>query len=676
MEGSIKSVLDKKVIDNIEFKMVDGFEELIPLATTLDMAVGYFFISGYELIKDVFNKLALSGQIRIIMGKKTDINTAKEINEGVSSPKDAIIKEIEQIQKDSKLAYSVYNLKDLISAGKVQVKVYDGPADYFHAKVYLLGRQNSKVDGYAIVGSSNFSKGGLTNNTELNVITLDAYPNIKSWFSSLWESTEVKDFSMELIDIIENRVSKPKNYKSPINLKKPIKEGIPIIPQDLAIRDYQENAINKWFTGDEKGQKHRGTLKMATGSGKTITALALLERAFRELELKCAIIIVPYRHLVTQWENECKKFNLKPICCFESRNKWNALLQAQLYGLSSRKINFLTIITTNKTFASTNFQEHILFFPEETLIIGDEAHNLGASNLINSLPDSIKLRLALSATPERWFDDSGTSQLFNYFGEKLIELTLKEALQIGALVPYKYVPIFVHLTDKEGEEYVELSKSIGKLSGYDVDESENSPVKILLNKRARLIATAKNKLYALRDLMKDKLDSSHTLIYVGDGSIEDDVTEETRSQIDEVCRILGYELGYRIDKYVAETPLDERDNLRKEFDSGELQGLVAIRCLDEGVDVPSIKTAIILASSSNPRQFIQRRGRVLRRHPTKKEATIYDMIVLPPDEVIHYESEKSILKREFNRYIEFAELANNAGEVTALLMAAKEKYDL
>ncbi|MFN7524340.1 MAG: helicase-related protein, partial [Aphanizomenon sp.] len=148
-------------------------------------------------------------------------------------------------------------------------------------------------------------------------------------------------------------------------------------------------------------------------------------------------------------------------------------------------------------------------------------------------------------------------------------------------------------------------------------------------------------------------------------------------QLKAVSQILGGELGYKISTYTANTSLEERENLRRQFESGELQGLVAIRCLDEGVDIPAIKTAVILSSSGNPRQFIQRRGRVLRPHPGKERATIFDMIVLPPDldrETI--EVERNLLKKELRRFVEFADLADNAGEARMKLLALQKRYGL
>ncbi len=311
------------------------------------------------------------------------------------------------------------------------------------------------------------------------------------------------------------------------------------------------------------------------------------------------------------------------------------------------------------------------------MLIGDEVHNLGSKQLLSSLPNSVPYRLGLSATPERWYDDTGTQELFAYFGPVLQpEFTLKDGLDCGALVSYYYKPVFVELTDDEAYRYSGLSDKIGKFlsSGENLDDP--SPAfQALLMKRARLLATAENKGVLLREEMKSRLDTAHTLFYCGDGSVETSDGEMIR-HIDEICRILGRELGYRVDTYTAEDSLLAREELQRDFERGALQGLVAIRCLDEGVDLPVIKTAFILASSSNPRQFIQRRGRILRPHPSKQVAEIFDFIVLPPSDVMNYDTERGMLRRELARYVEFADLAKNSGKARALIVDLQAKYGL
>lgn len=448
--------------------------------------------------------------------------------------------------------------------------------------------------------------------------------------------------------------------------------GIPQIPSNLELRDYQKKAVASWFRN-----QGRGTLKMATGSGKTIIALAIATELYQQIGLQVLLVVCPYRHLVTQWQRECNKFNLQPILAFENVHNWQQELSTQLYNIRANNQVFLTIITTNATLINQGFQSELKFFPAKTLIVGDEVHNLGSTKVEVSLPRNIGLRLALSATPERYYDEEGTEAIFAYFGQILQpKFGLAEAIKKGALVGYFYYPLLVELTASEALVYAKLTKRIGwALSKNDKLESNDSLTALLI-KRSRLIGSAINKLAVLKELMSNRLHTSHTLFYCGDGYIENKEADY-HVQIEAVTHILGKELGYRVNTYTADTSLSEREKLRRQFEQGELQGLVAIRCLDEGIDIPAIKTAVILASSSNPRQFIQRRGRILRPYPGKENATLFDMIVMPPDlDRETWAVEKNLLRKELTRFIEFAELAINAEEAISKLLTIQEKYEL
>ncbi len=462
--------------------------------------------------------------------------------------------------------------------------------------------------------------------------------------------------------------------------------GSPQLPADLQLRSYQQQAVTNWFQN-----QGRGTLKMATGSGKTITALAIATQLYQQIGLQVLIIVCPFRHLVTQWGRECEKFNLQPILACESIHKWQSKFSAQLARINTRHQEFLTVITTNETLITPGFQSQLKYLPDRTLIIGDEVHNLGAKKRESSLPRNVGLRLALSATPERHYDDAGTQNIFDYFGDILQpEFTLKDAIDCGALVHYLYYPILVELTESESTEYLKLSRAIGRKLLYQSknrhsdDDFDTPDLTPLLMQRARLIGAAANKLIALKTLMQERLDTSHTLFYCGDGSSDSStpLSASSTQQLAAVTHLLGNELGYRVNTYTATTGMDDREQLRQQFESGALQGLVAIRCLDEGIDIPAIKHAVILASSTNPRQFIQRRGRILRPDPGKDRATLYDLVVLPPQlndtgaERDILAIERNLLKKELLRLLEFADLADNAASARTQLLPLQKRYGL
>ena len=355
----------------------------------------------------------------------------------------------------------------------------------FHEKIGIF--QFPWGDQVAFTGSANESEHGYEHNYE----SIDVY---RSWMAGDEERVKIKQeqfeearsaravglkvlpLSPELVALIRSKapdekpVITPKNSFNLLTVKENPTgygqaqdhsglNGLPTFPSWLKLRPYQQQAIANWFAN-----KGRGTLKMATGSGKTITALAIATRLYEEIQLQALIIICPYRHLVQQWARECHKFGIAaPILAFESVSQWQGGLSNQLYNVRAGNQPFLAVITTNATLITSGFQSQLPYFPQKTLIVGDEAHNLGAKQLESCLPRSVGLRLALSATPERYFDERGTEALLNYFGSMLQpEFTLRDAIAQGALVHYLYYPLLVELTEPESEVYADLTSKVGR----------------------------------------------------------------------------------------------------------------------------------------------------------------------------------------------------------------------
>ena len=464
-------------------------------------------------------------------------------------------------------------------------------------------------------------------------------------------------------------------------------------PSRLSLRPHQADAIERWF---EAGGV--GIYAMATGAGKTIAALATATRVFQRAGGPLIVVVVaPFLALVDQWLETMRWFGLRPLRCADSSAQWlpgarNAVLLA---NRDRRPV--VSFVVTNRTFMGEPFQDLMRRFEVRTLLIADEVHNLGATGLRRALPEHVALRLGLSATPERKWDDAGTLALQEYFGEPVIRFGLAEALKADppVLCPYAYYPIVVELEEDELEEYLRLTRSIGRLLGAEGDPEKNEVAFRLLIRRSRLISTARKKLAALRRLMAGMNDTHFNLVYCGDGRTEY-LDAEGRSvrgttevespddalprQVDAVVRLLGRELKMRVAPYTSETPPEERASTLKSFREGRLQALVAIRCLDEGVDIPDIRRAFILASSTNPRQFIQRRGRVLRRPEGKQQAEIYDFFVAPPmDRPVEPEvmaTERNLVRREMERAVDFIELAINSVDARHRLLPLLTKMQL
>ncbi|MDE2627328.1 MAG: DEAD/DEAH box helicase family protein [Burkholderiales bacterium] len=660
-------------------------------------AVGYFTSGSLSLAARGAAQLIKSGgRIQLVTSPRLQASDVEAIERGYAT-RGQRIRQVVEVELD-KLANELEQerlgaLAWLISVGSLEIKLAlrvnpqtrQIVRGIYHEKIGVFA--DSEGNLISFTGSQNETEGGFVDNFE----SIDVY---WSWedphgrarskasdFDALWSGAtsgsglEVLDFTDVAKELLQKYTpaSPPELDPEQLAWRSPRWKAPhgPSLPVNLELRPHQVEGIRNWVSAQGKG-----ILQMATGAGKTITALAAAVKLSEQLGLQALIVICPYRHLVQQWGREADNFGFAPLLAFESVHRWAEELTMRQNELSTGTKTFLAVITTNSTFASPAFQSRIRYFPRNTMLVGDEVHNLGAETLAESLPDSVALRMGLSATPERWFDPIGTARLYSYFGA-VIEprLTLKRALELKVLVPYRYVPLLVELDEDERDRYMELSGKIAKQ--WHIGDQEGDSVKYLLLERSRLIASARNKLVALRALAQDSLkDRGNLLVYCGDGTVESPVDAGVTRQVDEVLRVLGGELGMRMSRYTADESVEERETLRVQIDAGVLQGLVAIRCLDEGVDIPSVQTAVILASSSNPRQFVQRRGRVLRRAPGKESATVYDMVVVPPSEAVVGESERTLLRKELIRFVEFADLASNSGEARAAIFPLQKKFNL
>jgi superfamily II DNA or RNA helicase len=493
-------------------------------------------------------------------------------------------------------------------------------------------------------------------------------------FDRLWKNEDPNVQVYSLPEAAKEQILKLRTQERPYSNPKPEivepppgwkskRPANPFMPKGIELRDYQIEAIDAWFSSD-----CRGLLEMATGTGKTITALAASVRLYERDKRLALVMSVPYQHLVDQWNSESQLFGYRPILAYQSRNRWFDDFNQQIMDFNLGYRDVISVITTHTTFCSPDFQKSIAKLQQPAMMLADEAHHLGAERARQSYPEHIPFRLALSATPDRWFDDEGTTCLRKYFGETVFSFPLEKAIGVS-LTPYYYYPHLVPLTPDELEKYEELSAKIAKVAGRD-DESAQQSLKLLLIRRAELLNKAANKLEVLSCLIDKQRDIEHSLFYCAPG------------QIDEVLQLLGLEKGLLVHRFTAEEGTVERQRLLTDFAKGDLQALVAMKCLDEGVDVPSTKTAFFLASSSNPREFVQRRGRVLRKAPGKEFSIIHDLIAVPPttwhasQESSSFKTERSIVRRELERFKEFAGPALNKHEALDVIWEIATRYSL
>lgn len=457
----------------------------------------------------------------------------------------------------------------------------------------------------------------------------------------------------------------------------------PKFPYPSGPREYQQLAFNNW-----KNNGQQGLFAMATGTGKTITSLNCLLEIYKRLNYYKAIILVPTITLVNQWEEECRKFKFRNIVKVCSKNPhWREQVEAIEYkeklDITGKKQSYI-IISTYASYGRQNISERLDVFPKKKLLlIADEAHNMGSGTIskkMNSIP--YVRRIGLSATPERQYDDEGNEKLMNFFGcaegQFTFEYSMEEAIQKGVLCRYKYFPHVVRLTSSEMEQYLAISK---KLAVYytkaDKFRPKDDPIlTALLLKRKRIIHKAANKEEVFREILKQRLekngDLKYTLVYVPEGNKPDedadvyDQSDVISSTADDEHLIERYTSivsdmspSTTVRKFTSNTT--ERDSMLRDFANGTLEVLTSMKCLDEGVDVPRSELAIFCASTGNPRQFIQRRGRILRTHPDKHMAEIHDLVVAPEvsDGEDTYNMERNLLATELKRVHNFACLSEN-----------------
>lgn len=652
-----------------------------------DRAVGYFTSAALTLVtRGLVPFLENAGRMRLVASPHLDPDDVAAIKTGYERRESLAerrlleaLDELPQAQREL-LAWMVAH--ELLDVRVALPKDMEG-GGLFHEKLGLF--YDASDEFVAFTGSANETLNGLRVNFE----QIDVFP---SWetsvrsralrkqahFEALWADKvpflDVMDFPQAVRERLLE--SCPARRPTAVKTASGVTQEAATPQGGRVLRDYQKQAIREWFKADG-----RGLLEMATGSGKTFTALSLLGKLHEQVKSLCVVIVCPYVHLVEQWAEEMRGMDYAPQMCYEARASWTPAANESVQALLSGARPLVCFLTTGATFSKTAFQSLLQQLPPDTtLLIGDEVHNLGSRTALASLSEGVRYRLGLSATPERWFDEEGTTGLKAYFGNVVYQFTLCDALAAGCLTPYYYHPVLVELTAEEEAEYHQLSAQIARLSARGDADEPGSYLKMLLLKRARLIGAAAEKLPRLRQLLKERPFTSHTLLYCGDGTTEEDATGETMRQIEAALGLLG-ELGYRAHRFTAAEGREERMHLLRQFESQALQALVAIRCLDEGVDVPATHQAYILASTTNPRQSIQRLGRVLRRAPGKESAEIYDFLVVPaqdpsglPDEVFNVE--RNLLRRELQRAKQFAELARNGPHAMDALLDFQQRYHL
>lgn len=655
--------IEKSYINKGTDNFLDSFlKPALREAVYYRRSVGFFSSSVFSLI---MNDLPLfirnGGRIRLIVSPELRDDDIHAIQLGYEKKSDLLNRrflesfEIELRLFDDK---ELDTLAELVARSILDIKVASVKKGFgiYHDKLGIL---TDKVGNNVVFyGSPNSSKNAYVDNYEKIRIVRDWIQGEResvrdeiNEFDSMWENKnpylEVYDFMESVkhcvLSVKEER-SKTKTDTEPIELY-----------------DYQKEAIQSWV---DKG--FRGFFVMATGTGKTWTAIYSAKRLLEEH--KCLIVIAaPYKHLVRQWAEDVKSLfpDAETELISSENSQWYTVSKRLILAQRYHPKKQIILITTIKSFYSEKFDDVINLSEEEKLLIVDEAHRF--TQRPESLKQTYRYMLGLSATPINGKHNEGGLDLLEFFGGQAYNLPIEEALERHFLVPYNYFPIFVSATATEEENFNALSSKMAGCFHENVLIDRERFVKYV-RARLRIMSMAEEKIARIREFINCVKEKDHFVVYCGDGHLFDEQDEEIRhiqfvqNQMDD--------MGIKTSKFTASENMDRRMELVDMFNKQEIDAMVAIRCLDEGINIPSIKSALILSSNDDYREFVQRRGRILRKHKGKKSADIYDVVVLPSSMC------PKMAVIELRRYYEYARLALNKEERFAELQTLLTQYGL
>lgn len=662
-------------------------------AHSYDRAVGYFSSAVYVLAWPSLREfVANGGKMRLICSPVLSEADSEALYEGYSARSDAdqsglIAGEFRRLLSTPGTVKPARVLAALVALGVVDFKIaWVSPTAgarsrrLFHDKLGLF--KDAEGDTVAFKGSMNETWAGLS--LDGNLESVDVFLSWASeretervqeeveYFERLWEGTFPGVDIRPLPDVARSELVSAANTDNWEKLVEEIcveitaSEGLaPSNASDSRTpRPHQVAALEAW-----KGQGRRGILEHATGSGKTFTALCAIDASLDKGEVP--LVIVPSDLLLQQWSRELKDMfeprGARILVCGGGHSNWRSGDLLRQWTRASAAGAPRLVIASLQTACSVEFLG-LCSGGEHLFVVADEVHRLGAPAAQNVLSLESGPRLGLSATPERAGDPAGTEAILDYFnGIVPPPFTLGDAIASGALTPYAYHVHRVSLTEDEQDEWTKLTSEIRRLYAQCLGASgdENKPearLKMQLIRRARIVKSAEAKVQAAVDiLMRHYKKGSRWIVYCDDQTQLSAVLSEVRSQV-----------GGGVFEYHSAMEGDRVSTLALFDQVGGI--VVSIRCLDEGVDIPSVDSALILASSKNPREYVQRRGRVLRRFPGKSVANVHDVLVTPrcdPDEP----PSTAIIEGEIVRAIEFGRSALNPSCVTDLERLAIE-YDL
>lgn len=691
-EPSLRSLTDVRPLYFLPTEPL-AEELLIPAfrrAISVDCMTGFF---SSEALASLAPGLATyintsSNPMRLIISPFLRPQDQAAIHDGVHSAESIAQQRIAElvVTEDLLQLHTLKCFSHLLGTGRIRIKIALMKNAIFHPKVWIFRSADATIAAH---GSSNATLAGLTRNVEQIAVAQswlgpnDHYMTEKftAQFQQLYDNQDDQCIVVDVPQALRNQLLATYDPDTPPTendfhdlYRKAIRTTTARHPQHAPSHPpkrrsfaipvtlqytrgafkHQGEAVHAWCAAG-----HRGVLEMATGSGKTITAMICAHKLHAISHPLLVVVAAPYIPLVDQWCDEIAAFNITPVNLTAASG---ARARARELGTVKRRLrtkisDIEVLVVTHDTLCNDLFMTEIQTIGSPTLLIADEVHNLGRDSFVLNPPSFFDYRLGLSATPVRQYDEEGTAELFSFFGPVIYRYSLQDAIG-SCLVEYDYYVHQVTLTAVEMDAWHELTDSIKANSWRRENDAQDEYLMQLRRKRRAVLESAANKISALDDaLRREDLNTlCHTLIYTSDKS---------PGQLDQVNALLQrHNLLFRQLTFRETADRTTTAEILQSFRDGTLRILTAKRVLDEGVNIPEVRKAFILASTTVERQWVQRRGRLLRKCPEigKTHAEVHDFVVLPPSLESAADADARVLLRaELTRIQEFASLARNAG---------------
>lgn len=716
---SLKDISIKPVYRSGEDDLMkDFYIPCLSVSNGYDRAVGFFSTSilVYAL-SGISQLLRNNGEMRLVIGYPLSDEEFEVLKSGepLKHLGHRLESSLEEMINEATTDLLRYRLKIfflMTVTGKLRIKFAYRKRGMYHEKIGVF--RDGLGNKVLFQGSANETTNAT--NPDLNYESISVY---KSWisenyndyaqpyengFEKIWCGADphvhTADIPSELYTKIHKKIQKGIEF-IPVDdvLENEVKlieygnesynNGYPVVPINMGDKKFkvfphQDEALKSWSEN-----RYTGIFKLATGAGKTVTAMYAVAKLFeRNRNMPLAYIVaVPYVALADQWVQELAKFNMKPIRCYGNKTIWQERLNSAISQLNIGKIEFFSVVVVNQSLRGEAFQSSLKRLDSKKIFfVGDECHHHSTNTFLEAIPEA-QFKIGLSATPYSEEIDAGyetdpvkIENLKNIYGSIVAEYGMAKALGDGVLTPYNYYIRPVALNEIEMLNFIELSKEMAKLFSQEKGEL-SSRLKDLIRRRNKIISNASQKMLALIDVLKDEkfAEKRHSLVYVGEGNVLDN-EEGAKGEVAQLTAVSTamMSLGWKVSRFTAQEKKADRLAIMEDFTEGNIDALVSMRVLDEGIDIPACKRAFILASTTNSRQFIQRRGRILRKSEGKDIADIYDFVVIPNSSMKNESCFVSLVRRELYRVMEFVKLSQNrvAGELVASELADMFELDI